>query len=183
MAWSTPLTAVSNTSLTSAQWNASVRDNLLTTAPALATTSGSFFAVTGTNGIAQRTPATATQGALETTTSTSYTSTLSGGSGTAGPSLTVTCGSKALVAFHSKQITSVNDINVYQSYTIGSPTSLAASDNWAVSEDAVNLDIFHGITLLEPNVTPGSQTFTCQYRVGGATTGSFGNRRLNVVPF
>ena len=54
MAWTTPLTAVSNTALTAAQWNASVRDNLLMTAPALATTTGRHFVSTGANTIAER---------------------------------------------------------------------------------------------------------------------------------
>jgi len=37
MAWFTPLAGVSTATLTAAQWNASVRDNLLETAPAKAT--------------------------------------------------------------------------------------------------------------------------------------------------
>lgn len=183
MAWTTPLTAASNAALTAAQWNASVRDNLLMTAPALATTAGSIFAATGTNSIAQRIPAAITQQAIETTTSTSYTPTLSGGAGTAGPTLTVTVGAKVLITFHSRQTTSVNDINVYTSVAIGAPTSRAASDSWCVSADAVNLDIIHGNAFIDPNLSAGSQDFTMQYRAGGATTATFSNRRLNILPF
>jgi hypothetical protein len=181
MAWSTPLTAVANASLTAAQWNASVRDNLLMTAPALASTAGSLFAVSGTNAIAQRTPDSAGQNGGETTTSTSYTSTLSGGGGTAGPAVTITTGPKALISFHCRQSTSVASTNVWTSVAISGATTIAASDNWATSYDLTG-QIFHGLSYLEENLTPGSNVFTMAYRVSGGT-GTFATRRINVVPF
>lgn len=181
MAWSTPLTAVSNATLTAAQWNASVRDNLLMTAPALATTAGSIFAATGTNAIAQRIPTNATQGGGETTSSTSYVTTLSGGGGTAGPAVTVTTGPKALVAFHCRQSTSIGGTNVWTSVAISGATSISASDTWAISVDTTG-QLFHGLTYLEAALTPGSNTFTMAYRVSGGT-GTFATRRINVIPF
>lgn len=181
MAWTTPLTAVANASLTAAQWNASVRDNFLTTAPALATTAGSIFAATGTSAIAQRTPDAAGQLGGETTTSTSYTSTLSGGAGTAGPAVTVTSGVKALIAFHCRQSTSSAGTNVWTSVAISGATSISASDNWAISYDQTG-QLFHGLTYLEEGLTAGSNTFTMSYRVSGGT-GTFATRRINVVPF
>src|SRR4249919_3869016 len=93
MAWSTPLTAVANATLTAAQWNASVRDNLLATAVALATTAGSHFAVTATNTLAERLTQTNTVATSETTASTSYTALA-----TAGPAITATTGVLAIVA-------------------------------------------------------------------------------------
>ncbi len=181
MAWSTPLTAVSNTALTAAQWNASVRDNLLMTAPALATTAGSIFAATGTNAIAQRIPSAVATAGSESTTSTTYTATLSGGAGTAGPSLTVTTGPKALISFHCRQSASVAGQNVWTSVGISGASSIAASDSWAISYDQAG-QLYHGLTYMEPNLTAGSNTFTLNYRVSGGT-GTFGQRRLNVVPF
>lgn len=181
MAWSTPLTAVSNATLTAAQWNASVRDNLLTTAPALASTAGSHFAVSTTNAIAQRTSDAAGVNGGETTTSTSYTSTLSGGAGTAGPSLTATTGPKALIAFHCRQSTSSAGTNVWTSVAISGATTIAASDNWALSYDQTG-QLFHGLTYLEEGLNAGSNTFTMSYRVSGGT-GTFATRRINVVPF
>lgn len=181
MAWSTPLTAVSNATLTASQWNASVRDNLLMTAPALATTAGSIFAATGTNAIAQRTPGTNAVGGSETTTSTTYTSTLSGGAGSAGPAVTVTSGPKALIAFHCRQSSSVSGTNVWTSVAVSGATAIAANDSWAFSSDTTG-QLYHGISYIEPNLTAGSNTFTMQYRVSGGT-GTFSNRRLNVVPF
>ena len=183
MSWTTPLTAVANASLTAAQWNASVRDNLLTTAVALATTAGSFFATTAANSIAERIPAAnSVVSAAETTTSTSYTATLSGGAGSSGPAQTVTTGPKALVSFHCRQSTSVATTNVWTSVAVSGATSISASDNWAVSIDIVSSQVFHGLTYLEPNLTAGSNTFTVQYRVSGGT-GTFAARRINVVPF
>lgn len=181
MAWSTPLTAVANASLTAAQWNASVRDNLLETAAAKATTAGSIFAVSATNTIAQRTPSATGQNGGETTTSTTYTTTLSGGAGTSGPSRTVTTGPKALIAFHCRQSTSVAGTNVWTSIAISGATAISASDNWALSYDQTG-QLFHGLTYLEENLTPGSNTFSMAYRVSGGT-GTFATRRINVVPF
>jgi hypothetical protein len=183
MAWTTPLTAVANASLTAAQWNASVRDNLLTTAPALATTAGSFFATTAANSIAERIPtANSVTGSAETTTSTSYTATLSGGAGTSGPAVTLTTGPKALIAFHCRQSTSISTTNVWSSVAVSGASAISASDNWALSMDIVSSQIIHGMAYLEPNLTAGSNTFTQQYRVS-AGTGTFAARRINVVPF
>lgn len=182
MSWTTPLTAVASTALTAAQWNASVRDNLLTTAPALATSAGAIFAATGTNAIAQRIPSTNNTNGGETTTSTTYTSTLSGGGGTAGPAITVTTGPKALISFHCRQSTSLSTTNVWTSVATSGATTIAASDNWATSMDIVSSQIFHGLTYVEPLLTAGSNTFTMSYRVSGGT-GTFATRRINVVPF
>lgn len=57
MAWTSPMTAVANTEFTAVQFNTHIRDNLLETAPAKAVNPGSYFAVSGTNSIAERTPA------------------------------------------------------------------------------------------------------------------------------
>ena len=183
MAWVTPLTAVANASLTAAQWNASVRDDFLTTAPALATTAGSIFATTAANSIAERIPAAAgVGGAAETTTSTSYTATLSGGAGSAGPAVTCVTGPKALISFHCRQSTSVATTNVWTSIAISGASTIAASDTWATSSDIVSSQIYHGLAYVEPGLTAGSNTFTEQYRVSGGT-GTFATRRINVVPF
>ena len=94
MAWTTPVTAVSGALLTAAQWNASVRDNLLETAPAKATTSGRIFVSTGANAIAQREIKTEYLSASGTTTSTSFVNLTGGGTG---PTVAVTTGVLALV--------------------------------------------------------------------------------------
>jgi hypothetical protein len=54
--WSAPMTAVANSTFTAAQFNQYVRDNLNETAPAKATSAGSYFVADGVNSIAERTP-------------------------------------------------------------------------------------------------------------------------------
>ncbi len=181
MGWTTPLTAVANASLTAAQWNASVRDNLLMTAPAQATTAGSIFAATGTNALAQRLPGQFAVAGGETTTSTTYTGTLSGGAGSAGPGFNITTGPKALVAFHCRQSTSAGGTNVWTSVAVSGATTIAASDSWAISIDTTG-QTFHGLTYIETGLTAGVNNFQMQYRVSGGT-GTFATRRLNVCPF
>lgn len=183
MAWTTPITAVANAAFSAAQFNASVRDNLLMTAPALATTSGALFSSSGSNSIAQRIPNNTAIFTGETTTSTSYTGTLSGGAGTAGPSLTFTTGQKAFISFHCRQSSSVNTTNVWTSIAVSGATSISGSDNWAISYDQGG-QIYHAMAYLEAGLTAGSNTFQMQYRQSGGATGTFGSpRRLNVLPF
>lgn len=178
MAWSTPLTAVSNATLTAAQWNASVRDNLLITPAALATTSGSHFAGTGTNAIAERILGVNSLVTAGTTTSTSYTATLTGA---ASVSVTVTTGTHALWIIGSRQSSSVNGTNVWTSVAISGASSIAASDTRALSYDGTG-ETYHGLAVLENGLTAGSNTFTIQQRVSGGT-GTFSTRRVQVIPF
>lgn len=154
---------------------------MLTTAPALATTAGSIFAATGTNAIAQRIPVSSGQNGGETTTSTSYTGTLSGGVGTAGPAALVTSGPKALIAFHSRLSTSVGGTNVWVSVGISGATTINANDNWALSVDVTG-QIFIGTAYIEHGLNAGSNNCMMQYRVSGGT-GTFASRRIDVVPF
>lgn len=177
MAWSTPLTAVASTALTAAQWNASVRDNLLTTAPALATTAGSIFAVTGTNAIAQRTPNAATVGTSQTTTSTSYTNLA-----TVGPAVTVTTGTSALVLWGCEMSNSTTGISVAMGFAVSGASSVAATDancqKWTAT---ANYPLQASRVVLQ-SLVAGSNTFTGQYRVD-ANTGTFSQRTINVIPF
>jgi hypothetical protein len=178
MAWSTPLTAVSSTSLTAAQWNASVRDNLLETAPAKATTAGSLIVASGVNTIAQRTPASALVSTSQSTTNTSYVDLT-----TAGPAVTVTTGTSALVAIYGGMQNSAATANVWMSFAVSGATTLAASDNTALGYDSPTAasTVYHGAIHLVGGLTAGSNTFTAKYRVS-AGTGTFNQRRLLVVP-
>jgi hypothetical protein len=179
VAWTVPLTGVSNATLTAAQWNATVRDDLNTTAPALATTAGAIFVATGTNAIAQRIPASASVTTVETTTSTSYTNLA-----TVGPQVTVTTGTSALVGFHCRQSNSTLSSNVWTTYAVSGATTVAASDNFALSFDSpvANSTVYHGTSFRVTGLTAGSNTFTLQYRVS-AGTGTFHVRNLWVLPF
>lgn len=179
MAWSTPLTAVSNTALTAAQWNASVRDNLLMTAPALATTAGSHFAATGANAIAQRTSSVVAINTVQTTVSTSYTNLT-----TAGPAVTATTGPMALVIMSSRMGNAAAGANSWVSYAVSGASTIAASDNYALSYDSpvAGSTLYATYATIEPSLTAGSNTFTMQYRASSSTA-TFGSRRLSVIPF
>jgi hypothetical protein len=180
MAWTTPLTAVSNAALTAAQWNASVRDNLAETAPSKATTAGRFFAVSGANTIAERVPSVGTNTGTDTTTGTAYGAL----SGSTGPAVTVTTGPNALVAISTFATNDTTGANAYASMVISGATTLAASDAWATGQtvSGTNRQIAASRVQLFNALTAGSNTFTMQYRVSG-NTGSFSNRTITVIPF
>lgn len=181
MSWTTPLTATSNTALTAAQWNASVRDNLLQTAPALATTAGGMFATTGANAIAQRIPTAAQTSGADVTAFTSYVD-LNGG---ANPVVTVTCGVAALVSFGALCVNSTSGTNTFCSYAISGANTVAGSDAWAlggVSSGAGLTAVTGSRVRLETGLTAGSNVFTEKYRVSTGT-GTFSNRHIAVVPF
>jgi hypothetical protein len=179
VAWTAPMTAVAGSVFTAAQFNASIRDNLAETAPAKATTPGSLFATTATNQIAERTPSASVNLTQDTTTSTSYVSTLDLGS--TGPALTVTTGVNAIVLLSGALQNSTTN-SVRMAYDISGATARTGADNRGISVFGVasagnNLSI----SVLEQNLTPGSNTFTATYRVAGGT-GTFQSRRIQVIP-
>lgn len=179
MAWTAPMTAVAGNAFTAAQFNTYVRDNLLETAPAKATTAGGYFVATGSNAITQRLAATDHVATTETTTSTSYTNLT-----TVGPSVTVTTGTTALVAIYSSLQQTVGSGNVISmSYEVSGATTVAAGDTWAVAftASATNASVRSGMTYLHTGLNAGSNTFTAKYRVNGGT-GSYVNRRITVLP-
>lgn len=181
MAWSTPLTAVSNATLTAAQWNASVRDNLNETAPAKATTAGSIFVTTTTNTIAERIPQTALVGGSDTVAATSYANTT-----TPGPSVTATSAAKALIFTSGwMQLGSASN-SVYMAHEVSGATTIAAADTWALehrgsngASDIINATRCH----LETALNSGSNTFKVMYRVSGGAAATVQRRHITVIPF
>lgn len=183
MAWSAPMTAVANTAFTAAQFNTYVRDNFLETAPAKATAVSNFFAATGANAIAERVPSQDFVTNPETTSSTSYTD-LS----TAGPSVTVTTGTKALVLFGAafRRTSASSSSSVRMSYEVSGATTRAADDNASLGAIGLWVDgnqyVKASSHSLETGLTPGSNTFTAKYRVSSGT-GTWDDRVLTVIPF
>lgn len=181
MAYSTPLTAVSNTALTAAQWNASVRDNILVTPAALATAASRFFVTTGPNAIAERAPSHHTIATSSTTTSTSYGNLISGA---AGPTVTVTTGALAFVWLCVSMSNNIAGNSVRADFTVSGATTRAASDSTAaIHEVAANNQGYRGTAFTPIVLTPGSNVFTAVYRVTGATTGTFNDRTMAVIPW
>ena len=179
MAWSVPLTAVANATLTAAQWNASVRDNLLMTAPALATAAGNFFVSTGANSLAQRIPVSDTVNTQQTTTSTSYVALT-----TAGPTCASVVSDIRVMLFMTAQMNNSGANNEsIAAAAISGATTAAADDNTGVDNQSAsaNSDVTCA-RIVRHTVTAGTNTFTMQYRVT-AGTGAFRRRSMVALPF
>jgi len=178
MAWTAPMTAVAGNAFTAAQFNTYIRDNLLETAPAKATTQGGYFVSTGANAITERIAQSAHIATTETTTSTSYADLA-----TVGPSVTVNAGTACLVSIYASLQNSTSGAVAKMSYAVSGASTIAASDVTAISltTAAANQAIRTGMTFLQTPLTSGSKTFTAKYAVS-AGTGSFVNRRITVLP-
>jgi hypothetical protein len=177
MTWQAPVTWTTNQTVTAAQLNAQLRDNMLETPAAKATTAGYHFVSAGTNSIAERAIVLANVDAQETTTATSYANlTL----GAIGPSATATTGPNALVCI-SAQFGNSGTSQTYASYRVDGASNLGSSDNISICTDGTTggtLQRF-GMTDLRA-VTPGSNTLKMEYRVNGGT-GTFLRRRILVM--
>lgn len=177
MTWTTPMTFVAGTTLTAAQLNVHLRDNLNETAPAKATTAGRLMVSTAANAIAERAITDATVTTSQTTVSTTYANLA-----TVGPSVTVTTGTRALVFVSCAMFNSAAGNQGFMSIDVSSATTIAASDTYAVvyessaASDAFGAAIAHLFTTL----TAGSNVFTAKYRVT-AGTGTFFNRNMCVI--
>lgn len=178
MAWTTPITAVSNAVLTAAQWNASVRDNLNEGAPAKATTSRQIFVATGVNSIAARLPAEQYIDTSESTTSTTF-----GNLATTGPTIVATTGSGGIISI-SSQIQN-NTVNSYggMGYDVSGATTVAASDDRALFFMSATANaLYCASNLMLQGLTTGSNTVTARYRAGTSGTATFQRRRVMVFP-
>lgn len=152
-----------------------VRDNFAETAPAKATTAGQIFVATGANTIVARFPDWGTVGTTETTGNLTYTDLA-----TVGPSVTLNTGARMLVFFGCQLMNNTNQVSSYMSYTGAGQT---ASDSFALqhrgqANDQVQAIYSHFVA----TATPGSNTLTAKYHVGVASTGTFQDRRLQVLP-
>ena len=179
MAWTAPVTWVGGQIPTAAVLNAQLRDNLLETMPAKATTGGQFFVGNGLNSITTRVPDAKFQDASNTTTSTSYTDLAA-----SGPAVTVTHGQYAVVFWVVTLENTVDNNQTWMSWALSGSNTRAASDNYAIHQDGIpanNAWRIGAITILN-DLTPGTTTFTAKYRVGGGT-GTFDDRLIGVIPF
>lgn len=179
MAWTTPITATDNVSWTAAQFNSGVRDNLLETMPGKASAAGNWFAVTGTNAIAQRLISETVVATSETTTSTSYANLA-----TTGPqAATVATGVNCIVFWACTMSNGTANTTCSASVAVTGATTNAANDNRRSMTDGhtaangARVAGFYKFTTL----TAGNNTFTVQYKVS-AGTGTFSDRTLLVMP-
>lgn len=175
MAWTAPMTAIAGSVFTAAQFNQHVRDNLNQCPAAKALTPGGYFAVADANLIAQRVPASAYVAASQTTTSTAFADLT-----TIGPQVTVDTGSSATVTLYNANLNSVATVSSLMSFDVTGASTVAASDSTSVGT-ATSSGARAGATFLVTGLTPGTNIFTCRYRVGSGT-GTFVDRRLTVFP-
>lgn len=177
MAWTSPMTFTANTTLTAAQLNTYLRDNMNETAAAKATATGNIFVATGANAIAERTITGGSVAVSESTASTSYTDLA-----TVGPTVTATTGTKALVFWHAFFSNSLIDTATWCSVEVTGASSSSASDVRALMVDGVAAGNACEASMFElyDGLTPGSNTFTMKYRVTGGT-GTWNWRRIAVV--
>lgn len=178
MAWSAPATAVANSYLTAAFWNAQVRDNMLETSPAKATGAGGLIVTTGVNTVTQRTPTSATVGTSESETSTTFTDLA-----TTGPAATVVTGTAALVIVTARGLNASASQACLMGYTISGVSTAAAADSRSLWQetDGTTENNRASAVMHHTGLTAGSNTFTAKYRVTGGT-GTWTYRDILVIP-
>lgn len=179
MVWTAPLTAVTGNVFTAAQFNQHVRDNLNTTAPAVATGKANLIVTLGANIVGERSPGIGVVGTSQTTTTTTFTDL-----GTVGPSVTVTSGTKALVTVGAAMSNGTAGLGARTSAAVSGSTTTAASDGQSFyMESPIAGDTFKGTWTSLLTLTAGSNTFTQKYRAVGGGTATIAERILWVLPF
>lgn len=179
MAWTSPLTAVSHTAFTAAQFNTNVRDNLLSTMPGLATysdTSG-YFVVSGTNEIIQRPPFRAATSGVGSTTS----ATFGDLAGSFGPSVALPTRNICLVMLTADLVcTNSGDPTAIMGYEVSGATTVAPVLSRSIAASGFGAT-YNRVSALfvTPTLNPGTNTFTAKYRASsGGNTASFRNREM-----
>lgn len=179
MAWSTPLTAVTNVALTAAQWNASVRDNLLETAVAKATAANRLFVSVGANQVEEREWLTAFVGTSDTTASNAYTTIAS-----AGPTVTIHTGVNAISMHGAYSENATAGGRSWMSIDLsGATPSINASDtrSWTSCSSSANESYMGSFTYLWDGVlNVGTNVFSARYRTT-VGTGRWAQRNLCVL--
>lgn len=179
MAWTAPITFVSNTVLTAAQMNTYLRDNFNETAPAKATTPGYHFVSTGPNSIAERAIEIATVNATEQTTETDFSDLA-----TVGPSITCNTGTRAMYFVTASTWNSTSERATWMAVGVTGATEIDPSKDNALVVDGLTqdqLNTFRATAVyVENGLTPGTNTFTCKYLVSTGT-GNWKNRQLVVM--
>ena len=110
----------------------------------------------------------------QTTSSGSYTDLA-----TAGPAVTLTTGTKALVIINAGVTVGIADRG-YASFAVSGATTIAASDAYAIYYEGYNPQRGSAATRLT-TLTAGSNTFTMKYRQTGGGTLTADNRTIIVI--
>lgn len=111
----------------------------------------------------------------QTTTSTTYTDLA-----TAGPAVTVTTGTKALVILSAELYNNTASSYTMMSFAVSGASTVAASDNNRILLNASNQYVDCSFAMVVTGLTAGSNTFTAKYKVTTGT-GTFSARKIIVV--
>ena len=103
---------------------------------------------------------------------------------TAGPAVTLTTGTKALVIITSYMKNNTSGRGAQMSFVVSGATSLAADTArslWIVNNSSADIFLQSSACYLV-TLTAGSNTFTAKYqRTGGGGTAEFGDRYITVI--
>jgi hypothetical protein len=144
------------------------------------TTAGSILVGTGAGASAQRIPSSAIVATSESTTSTSYTSLT-----TAGPAVTVTTGTTAIVILTAQIWNTEVNRAAYMGYTVSGASTVAADDARALIHTSATASaaLRASQIFFQTGLTAGSNTFTAQYKKeGGSGSANFRDRQIVVIP-
>ena len=178
MAFTSPLTWVSQ-AVTAALMNQQLRDNMNETAPGIASAAGRLIVTDAANSIVERVPDAASIATSETTASTSFTDLA-----TAGPTVTLTTGTKVLIAVSCIVQNNTSGAECMVGYDISGASTLGPSSvrSYRATSNAA-ADTYAGSYVeIREGLTAGSNVLKLEYRVD-AGTGTFDERRISVVPF
>ena len=207
MAWTAPRTWVTAETVTAALMNTHIRDNLLETAAATATTDGDIVYADAANSMGNRlgigaghgllvsdgsdpmwrVPATETNtgsgDGSETTYETLGTTPAGWGFGGVETEVTVTTGTWALVMWAAALSNDTSAARTILSYSVSGATTVAANDNWALSVDNTSAGdrMEAGTFRIDTGLAAGSNTFTLEGKVS-AGTGTIVDPRILVIP-
>lgn len=181
MAYTTFPTLSDGQVLTGAHMQAA-KANFDETAVAKATTSGQYFVSTAATTLAARVLGVDSIAAAENTTSTSYADLPAG---TVGPTVTVTSGAAALVMIHTRITNNTVGVNTRAGFVVSGASTFAATNGLAAVFEpaAAGQDMQASMAIVFNGLTSGSNTFKVFYKVDSASTGTFSDRRLSVVPY
>jgi hypothetical protein len=143
------------------------------------TSAALFFDYVQAGGAASFNTSLATVATDQTTTSTSYVDLA-----TAGPAVTVTTGTKALVSIKASMANGAASTGQLMGVAVSGATTLAASDTYAAGYKyiaTVNFQPVFAATFLIEGLTAGSNTFTAKYRSATGDTVYFKERMISVV--
>ena len=122
----------------------------------------------------------ATVATQESTTSTSYTDLT-----TAGPAVTVTTGTRALVTISASQRSTISGAQAYMNFGVSGATTRSPQTNentntsWGSVTGGMNESA--SVTILVTGLTAGSNTFTAKYQAPVGDSVSFQFRKITVI--